>query len=307
MTRKYGAIAAYLTLLLLCIGAANADDQTQTPVPAADTSGQGSAIDRRMQLERISRDNPFVLTPHRTNYSLVTYTDDPNQAPFDAFGTDLQNVEIKFQLSVKLQLAHALWKDNGFLYAAYTQKSLWQAFNSKESSPFRDTNHEPEIFLTFLTNLSLWGIKNRLFSFGINHQSNGQNGSLSRSWNRLFAEFVLEKGHFYVSVKPWWRIPEKQKSDPQQATGDDNPDITDYMGHGEFMGLYEWHRHRLGIMLRNNLSKHHHGAVQLDWTFPLMNRVRGYVQYFNGYGETLLDYNFNSNRLGIGVMYSDWL
>lgn len=306
MARKYWKTKAHSILLFFFIGAAYASDQTQPPT-STDDNTQGSAIDRRMELERISRDNPFVLTPHRTNYGLITYTDSPNQAPFDQFSTDLQNVEIKFQLSVKLQLFHALWKDNGFLYAAYTQQSMWQAFNAKESSPFRDTNHEPEVFLTFLTHQSLWGIKNRLISFGINHQSNGRNGSQSRSWNRLFAEFILEKDHFYFSIKPWWRIPEKQKSNPQDAQGDDNPDITDYMGHGEFMGLYEWHRHRLGIMLRNNLSKHHYGAVRLDWTFPLMNRVRGYVQYFNGYGETLLDYNYNSNRLGIGVMFNDWL
>lgn len=270
------------------------------------TQSTGSAIDRRIALERQTLDNPFVITPHRPNYVLVTYTDSPNQTPFDEFGIDLQNVEIKFQFSLKLALARRLINGNGYLYLAYTQKAHWQMFNSQSSAPFRDTNHEPEIFLTFLTNQSFFGLKNRLISFGINHQSNGRSGSLSRSWNRLFAEFVFEKNHFYLSLKPWWRIPEDDKS-ANDPTGDDNPDMTDYMGYGELTGLYELNKHRLGFMLRNNFKNPNYGAVQLDWSLPLRNKVRGYVQYFNGYGETLLDYNYNSNRIGIGVMLIDWL
>jgi phospholipase A1 len=179
-------------------------------------------------------------------------------------------------------------------------------FNSRLSSPFRDTNHEPEMFLTFLTRQPFLGLTNRIISFGINHQSNGQSGALSRSWNRLFAEFVFERNHFYMSVKPWWRIPEDDKAE-DDPTGDDNPDITDYMGYGEIIGLYELNRHRLGFMLRNNLSSSNKGAIQLDWSLPLKKKVRGYVQYYNGYGETLLDYNHYSHRIGIGVMLIDWL
>ena len=79
------------------------------------------------------------------------------------------------------------------------------------------------------------------------------------------------------------------------------------MGYGEVIGLYELKRHRLGFMVRNVLSSPYRGAVQLDWSLPLRNKVRGYVQYYNGYGETLLDYNHYSNRIGIGVMLIDWL
>jgi phospholipase A1 len=284
-----------------------ADDSASQPSGQTESQTSGSAIDRRMVLERSTHDNPFVITPHKPNYALVTYTESPNQAPFDEFNLDLQNVEIKFQFSVKIPLARQLFNNNGYLFVAYTQKAHWQMFNSGMSAPFRDTNHEPEMFLTFLTKQSFLGMTNRMINVGINHQSNGRSGSQSRSWNRLYAEFILEKDHFYLSAKPWWRIPEEDKSNPQDTTGDDNPDISDYMGYGEVIGLYELKRHRLGFMLRNILPSPYRGAVQLDWSLPLRNKVRGYVQYYNGYGETLLDYNYYSNRIGIGVMLIDWL
>ena len=291
-----------LTFFVFSTHAEESSDQSPEP---AQTQRVGSAIDRRIALERQTHDNPFVITPHRPNYGLFTYTSSPNQAASEEYGEDLQNFEIKFQFSLKLELAGEIFGDNGYLFAAYTQKSLWQMFNSKISAPFRDTNHEPEVFLTFLTRQNVLGMTNRIISVGINHQSNGQSGSLSRSWNRLFAEFILERKHFYLSIKPWWRIPEEEKEgDP---TGDDNPDITDYMGYGEVIGLYEFRRHRLGFLLRNLLSSPNRSAIQLDWSLPLRKKVRGYVQYFNGYGETLLDYNHYNNRIGIGVMLVDWI
>ncbi len=294
-------------LFILVQTSVYADDSSEQSPSNAESHPTGSAIDRRIDLERQTQENPFVITPHKPNYVLVTYSETPNQAPFDEFNLDLQNVEIKFQFSVKIPLARQLFKNNGYLFVAYTQKAHWQMFNSNMSAPFRDTNHEPEMFLTFLTKQSILGMTNRVINFGLSHQSNGRSGSQSRSWNRFYTEFILEKDHFYLSVKPWWRIPEEEKSEPQDATGDDNPDITDYMGYGEVTGLYELNRHRLGFMLRNILPNPYRGAVQLDWSLPLRNKVRGYVQYYNGYGETLLDYNYYSNRIGIGIMLIDWL
>ena len=134
------------------------------------------------------------------------------------------------------------------------------------------------------------------------HQSNGQWGEVSRSWNRFYGLFMFQQKSFYFALKPWWRIPES-------ANDDDNPDIEKYLGNFEFYALKEWNEHTLGLMLRNNLrlNQDNHGAVQLDYTFPLHNQLRGYFQIFSGYGESLIDYDHEINSIGIGLMLSNWL
>jgi len=103
--------------------------------------------------------------------------------------------------------------------------------------------------------------------------------------------------------KPWFRISE-------DAVDDDNPDITDYLGHYELRAAYKWGGHVFSAMSRNNLeSGFDKGAVELGWSFPLGKYpyLKGYLQYFRGYGESLIDYNEHVNRIGIGVSLADWL
>lgn len=264
-----------------------------------------SAISRRMQYER-HNSNPFTLLPHRPNYLILSNNfSSPNERPFrQAFpnrDTHFQPWETKFQISFKVPVVRDLF-DRADLFMAYTNRSFFQQFNKEDSAPFRDSNHEPEIWLSFDNDAELFGFKNPVIRTGFSHQSNGKSGDLSRSWNRLYAEFLLERDDWYFSVKPWWRIPEDDDSD-------DNPDIDEFLGHFELSGLYQYNRkHNFSFMLRNNLDfGDNHGAIELGWSFPLSNNVRGYVQWFNGYGESLIDYDAHSNSLGFGIQLTDWL
>ena len=289
--------------LWLAIGQVFANEDV-TEVDSAGKHGSGlSLLDRRIELERRARDNPFVIIPHKPTYVLpVAYNTSPNNEPFESARDEgFDRTEIKFQLSMKLPLWRDIFGDNGHFYVAYTQQSFWQAYDFEGSEPFRETNHEPEAMLTFFTDYRLLGFRGRLLTLGFVHQSNGQAGELSRSWDRLYVQGVFERGHLVVSIMPWWRIPVKDEED-------DNPDIEQFLGYGELRAIYQWKNHGIGMMLRNNLRSDNRSAINLDWSFPLPNeKVRGYVQYFNGYGESMIDYNSSNNRLSVGFMLIDWL
>lgn len=265
-----------------------------------------SAITRRLLLEEDEAHNPFSLLPHKPNYIMLSNNmSSPHEAPFRAADPDddinFQPWETKFQISLKLPVAQGLFHDRADLFVAYTNRSFWQQFNKEGSAPFRESNHEPEIWLSFRNDFELFGLKNSIIRTGFSHQSNGQSGELSRSWNRVYADFIFEHEDLYLSFKPWWRVPE-------DSDNDDNRDIDEYMGNFELGALYKLDNHTFEAIIRNNLDfGENYGAVQLGWSFPLTRRVRGYVQWFNGYGESLIDYNAHTNSIGFGIQLSDWL
>lgn len=271
-------------------------------------NGELSPLQKRIIRERENRDNPNVITSHKRNYMLpVTYIDNPDTQPVNGLVDEapLDNFEAKFQLSFKAPIAESLITDKDMLFFGFTVQSYWQMYNSDVSSPFRETNYQPEVFYGIFNDYQLGEWTNRVNVIGIEHQSNGRTQPLSRSWNRLYAQFVWENDNWLLMFKPWYRIPESEKDDPLQADGDDNPDIDKYMGNFEFSGVYQWEQQTFGLMLRNNLRSDNRGAIQLDWTFPMGKRFKGYAQYFNGYGESLIDYNHSVERLGIGVLLTD--
>ncbi len=87
---------------------------------------------------------------------------------------------------------------------------------------------------------------------------------------------------------------------------DDNPDIGRYLGYFEFQGAYNRDRNN-GLFFRITLKEGYRGAIQLDWGLPVHDHLRGYVQYFYGYGESLIDYNHQVNILGVVIKLTDWL
>ncbi|MGX5174617.1 phospholipase A [Aliikangiella sp. IMCC44653] len=276
--------------------------------PNSETAQNMSPLEQRIKKEKNQLDNPNVITPHRRNYMMpITFMKKPNNEPFigSSFDGKLENLESKFQLSFKAPLYKSLLKEDDLIFFGFTLQSYWQMYNSEISSPFRETNYQPEVFYGFLNDFKVGRWTNRVNIIGIEHQSNGRSQPRSRSWNRVYANFIWENDRWIIGFKPWYRIPEKTKVTPQQADGDDNPDIEKYMGHFEFSSAYKWNEQTFGIMLRNNLRSENRGAIQIDWTFSLGSRYKGYAQYFNGYGESLIDYNQSVERFGVGVMLTD--
>jgi phospholipase A1 len=247
----------------------------------------------------------YLISLYRPNYFLLArYSDRPNEAPFEVLfdaleypDAALDSTEAEFQLSFKARL----WAtdDRRFgVWAAYTQRSQWQVYNGDLSAPFRETNYEPEVFVSYNPGLSFAGLDWRLLNVGYNHQSNGRADPISRSWDRVIAEIGVEHGDFALLVRPWVVIDEG---------GDDNPDITDYMGWGDVTATYKWQGHSFTLMGRGN-PETGKGTVQLTWMSPtVLGPLRAYVEAFSGYGDSLIDYNWYQNTIGIGVALNDYL
>lgn len=272
------------------------------------TEPLASLLEQRLNTEETCEYNSFTLTAHRRNYVLpVTYNNNTNGRPFDVDNNDVEKIEAKFQISFKFPIWNNIIGDAD-LWGAYTNISFWQAYNDTHSSPFRDSNHEPEMFLAVQGKRKILGFQNTYNTVGIVHQSNGQGGTRSRSWNRVYLFSAFERGNFAIAFKPWYRMPEGEKSSETNPSGDDNPDMDRFMGYGEITAGYKLDEHVFSVLLRNNLrGSGNKGAVQLDWTFPLTSHLKGYVQYFNGYGESLIDYNASVNRIGVGIVLTDAL
>ncbi|WP_440995299.1 phospholipase A [Arhodomonas sp. SL1] len=263
-----------------------------------------SALARRWELVAQSDRGPFVITPYRPTYILpLSYQFSPDRRGIierDSGGGD--NVELKYQISLKAKVWPDLFSRRGDLWLAYTQQSYWQAYDGGASRPFRETNYEPELIYSYRTDFDLFGLYGRVVTLGLSHMSNGRSDPLSRSWNRLTTGVLFDNGDLAVSARGWWRIPEA-------ASEDDNPDIVDYYGHGELRGHYRDGPNTYTVTLRSNLGIDAplRGAVQLDYTRPIGGGLKGYLQLFHGYGESLIGYDHEATRLSLGVMVIDWL
>jgi len=274
------------------------------PAPkAAPGAVQPTALSVRWELDPETKQGPWVLRPQQPLFILpVRYTNKPNESPQTpahalTSAVPLDNTEAEFQLSFKIKAAENLFGNHADLWFGYTQQSQWQLYNGDISRPFRETDYQPEMFLLYPVRYELLGLTGRFVNLGLVHQSNGRSDPLSRSWNRIYAQFGFERGNFVLLVRPWYRLKEN-------PADDDNPDIEKYLGQGDVTAIYQSGRQQFSLLGRLNAG---HGAAQGTWSFPIQQRLMGYVKLFSGYGETLIDYNWSQTTAGLGILLVDWL
>ncbi|MDR1461100.1 MAG: phospholipase A [Campylobacteraceae bacterium] len=230
----------------------------------------------------------FGITTYKPNYLLpITYDFRSHE--------DRKRAELIFQISVRKDLLKNFFNFDEVFGVAYTQRSWWQIM--KYSSPFRETNYQPEVYMIVPHKSENSIIK--AYKFGFLHESNGQEDDESRSWNRLYFDLFLQYKGLLVNPRVWYHVREGNDYD-------DNSDIEDYMGYGDLTLVYPYKKHIFRLLVRNNFDfDYNKGAVQFDWTFPIAKSgIFGYIQYFDGYGESLIDYNRQTKRIGIGLAMS---
>ena len=297
--------------------------------PADGTCGaEYTALSRQWNTRPNCESKLYRLMPYKQNYLIARYSNNPNTQPTSAeFGRapeqELDHTELKFQLSLKVKVAEQIG-NVADLWFGYTQQSNWQTFNGSNSRPFRDTNYEPELILAFPLHMqfSALGLAPRMINLGLVHQSSGQPDPFSRSWDRAYVQIGLDRDvdkehdRFAILARAWYRLPER-------LSEDDNRDIQHYLGNGDL--LFFWRRgdSNVSALLRNNLqTQNNRGSLQLNWSVPITRapnldnvnvlplierELRFYVQFFTGYGETLVDYNHYQTTIGIGIMLTDWM
>jgi outer membrane phospholipase A len=244
----------------------------------------------------------------------------PAKTAFDSFRDSLSEYQpvyfdvstrgrttARFQLSFKYRLftpdpgkQPTFWDH---LYLGYTQTSLWDL--QGDSKPFIDTTFNPSLF--WLSD-NVWNSKDQNWrlglSSGVEHASNGKAGDDSRSVNDAFVQPALNYRFnsgstlsFAPKIKAYFGL-----------TSDENPDYADYAGYVDWN--LKWAQDGglvASAMYRQGASSHR--TTQLDLAYPLKRiglNMNGYLhlQYFNGYGETLLGYNQRyKSQLGVGISF----
>lgn len=202
------------------------------------------------------------------------------------------NTNVKFQISIAQRLTRSTLPWGTYLYLFYSQKCFWNVLQN--SLPMTDLNFNPGIGIT-----KPLFVKNRYIgklTFLIEHESNGRDSIQSRSWNRvaLCANVFVTK-NLMVHGKVWVPI----------VDGMNNKDIVDYCGFCQtgFQVLSDDRRFSGGITI---VPRHRLGSMNtiVDLSYRIFKRDNQYLflQFYNGYGEGLLEYNKFHSQIRIGLL-----
>jgi phospholipase A1 len=227
------------------------------------------------------------------------YTFSPDNAVYGGTlpnNQTLNRTEVKFQISFKVAMASSGPARNA--YVAYTQTSFWQVYEN--SAFFRETNYQPELLYAPNERVVIgsgWDFGYRVSPFI--HQSNGRGGSLERSWDRtgadaLFTRLDKDGDGWTADLRAWvvWRDAAYRRY---------NPDMSRYLGYFRPALSYRVGGWEVSVDERNALeSGFRRGAFEAAVRRRLGDNWDLYAQYFNGYGQSLIEYNHPTNALGLG-------
>ena len=220
------------------------------------------------------KDNYFIFGPSLTH---------PNN----------KNTNVKFQISIAQRLTRSVLPWGTYLYLFYTQKCFWNVLEN--SMPMTDFNFNPGIGLT-----KPLFVKDRYIgkvTLSLEHESNGRDSIQSRSWNKVsLAGSILIDKTLMVYAKAWIPI----------IDGMNNKDILHYCGifqtgiqvfspNQRFTGAVTLTR-RLGSIFNYNT------VIELSYRIFKRDNQYLFLQYYNGYGEGLLEYNKFHNQLRVGIV-----
>lgn len=275
--------------------------------PMFDQDTLFETLSQRWELDYENYRRNFRITSYKPTYILFgRWTSDTNKQPTSLnpdyvvdSPIELNTTELKFQFSFKTKIVRGFIFDHLDIWAAYTQKSHWQVYNAELSRPFRETNYEPELIFNYGLNIPFVGFDIRMAGLALTHQSNGRSLPLSRSWNRVIFHLAMERENWQIYLKPWIRL---------NDADDENPEITDYYGRMEGIVSHQFGRNLITLEATHSLrfGSENRGSLRLGWSFPIDGYLRGHLEVFEGYGETLIDYNHRQFTIGFGVSIVEW-
>ncbi len=208
-------------------------------------------------------------------------------------GANRTNTNIKFQISIAQRLTKSVLPWGTYLYLFYSQKCFWNVL--EKSMPMTDLNFNPGIGLT----KPLY-VKDRFIgklTFMIEHESNGRDSIQSRSWNKIsLASNIMIDKCLMVHGKAWIPI----------VDGENNRDILHYCGIYQ-MGIQVFSKNQRfsgSVILTKRLGSAFNYNTVIELSYRIFKRDNQYLfmQYYNGYGEGLLDYKQFHNQLRVGIV-----
>jgi len=237
----------------------------------------------------------FNVSAHNANFFLpFSYRSEDSYYDLKDHNHDdpPKQLESEFQVSIKYDVGSNLFNLDEIYTVAYTQKSFWQTYTN--SAYFRETNYNPELFITMPLRVNKFTSGIRGARIGFAHESNGQGGIYERSWNYYYTDLYFQLGFIFMDLKLWQPF----------GSLNYNPDLMDYLGYGHLRFVVPYKKHIFEVKFKSAFNGHN--SYDAHYTYPLFGTddVFIFIKAFQGYGESLIDYQTNVSKLGIGFSIS---